>query len=47
MFRPVRTLILVLLTFFAGIMYERARQSDTCLDRGGAVSEGICIGVDE
>ncbi|WP_300033571.1 hypothetical protein [uncultured Roseobacter sp.] len=47
MFRPVRTLIMVLLTFFAGIMYERARQSDSCEARGGAMSEGICIGVDE
>lgn len=47
MFRPVRTIIMLLVTFVAGVLFERAAQKDQCLDRGGALSEGLCIGVDE
>ncbi|WP_299673752.1 hypothetical protein [uncultured Roseobacter sp.] len=47
MFRPIRTLMLVLVAFLAGLFVERANQRDSCLDRGGAMSEGLCIGVDE
>ncbi|MGZ2259165.1 hypothetical protein [Roseobacter sp. A03A-229] len=47
MFRPIRTLMLVLVAFLAGLFVERANHRDSCLDRGGAMSEGLCIGVDE
>ncbi len=47
MFRPIRSLMLITVAFLAGIFFERANQRDTCLDRGGAISEGLCIGVEE
>lgn len=47
MLRPFRTLFLIVIAFGAGLLFERFQQSDMCLDRGGAMSEGICIGVDE
>lgn len=47
MFRPIRTLILILFAFVAGVFFERAAEGDRCLDRGGALSEGLCIGVEE
>ena len=45
MFRPVRTLFLVLLAYLSGVFVERFNHSDRCLDRGGMVSDGLCIGV--
>lgn len=47
MFRPIRMLFVIFFAFVAGIFFERASQSETCLDRGGAISEGLCVGVDE
>ncbi len=47
MFRPIRSLMMIFFAFLAGIFFERAGSSDRCLDRGGAMSEGLCIGVDE
>jgi hypothetical protein len=47
MFRPIRTLFLIMIAFGTGLLFERSQQKDMCLDRGGAMSEGICIGVDE
>lgn len=47
MLRPIRTLFLVVLAFLAGLFVERANHRDSCADRGGAMSEGLCIGVEE
>ncbi|WP_238840843.1 hypothetical protein [Roseobacter cerasinus] len=47
MLRPIRTLFLLLLAFLAGLFVERANHRDSCLDRGGTLSEGLCIGVEE
>ena len=47
MFRPIRTIILAMFAFFAGVLFERSAQNDHCADRGGEMSEGLCIGVDE
>ncbi|MFK7879901.1 hypothetical protein [Roseobacter sp.] len=47
MFRPIRSLILILVAFVAGMFFEQAAHRDTCLDRGGEMSEGLCFGAEE
>lgn len=47
MFRPVRTILLMMFTFVAGVFYERATYKETCANRGGEISEGLCLGVEE
>jgi hypothetical protein len=47
MLRPLRTILLLIAAFVAGVFSERAARHDQCLDRGGAISEGLCIGVEE
>ncbi len=47
MLRPIRTLVLITIAFGAGLLFERFQQNDMCQSRGGAMSEGICIGVEE
>jgi hypothetical protein len=41
---PIRTLIIILVAFLAGIVYERSSQSDRCLDRGGRMDNNLCVG---
>ncbi len=43
--RPFRTLIILAVAFVAGLVFERSQHTDRCLDRGGAVDQGICVGV--
>jgi hypothetical protein len=43
MFRPIRTLVLILVAFTMGVFYERFEQSDRYLDRGGAMSGPLCL----
>jgi hypothetical protein len=43
MFRPIRSLIFILIAFTMGVFYERSEQSDRCLDRGGAMSGPLCL----
>lgn len=45
MLRPVRTLVMLLVAFVAGLLYERNLQTDRCLDRGGHMSQGLCEGT--
>ncbi|XDA99144.1 hypothetical protein AB1M95_04340 [Sulfitobacter sp. LCG007] len=47
MFRPIRTLMLIGVAFLAGLFTERANQRESCLERGGEMSEGLCLGVEE
>lgn len=47
MFRPIRTIMLVLFAFVAGVLFEKSGQNELCSDRGGEMSEGLCLGVDE
>jgi hypothetical protein len=42
MFRPVRTLLLVLVAFAAGIFFERNAQREACLGLGGTYAGGLC-----
>lgn len=45
MFRLFRFIILLGAVFVSGILYERNGMADNCLDRGGNVVKGICIGA--
>lgn len=42
MFRPVRTLIILLVAFVAGLFYERNLQNERCIERGGQMVDRLC-----
>lgn len=42
MFGLVRTTILVLVAFVAGVLYERNGVSEACLGSGGNMHDGVC-----
>ncbi len=44
MFRLLRTLILVMFAFVAGMLFERESRQETCQDGGGLWIENICDG---
>ncbi len=44
MFRPIRTLILLVVAFLAGIFFERYQHLERCTAAGGAVRNGLCQG---
>jgi hypothetical protein len=44
MFRLLRTLILVMIAFIAGMLYEREGSQDICQNGGGLWIENICVG---
>lgn len=45
LFRPVRTIVIILLAFVAGVVFERQSHADQCLDLGGKMENGFCIGA--
>lgn len=45
MFRPVRTLILIVFAFMAGLLFERSRASEDCKAAGGTMLAGLCRGA--
>ena len=45
MFGLIRTAILVLVAFAAGLLFERAQAGDACREAGGQLRDGICHGV--
>ncbi|SLN28184.1 hypothetical protein PEL8287_01266 [Roseovarius litorisediminis] len=45
MFRPVRTLFLMVLVFLAGVFFERYQHGERCAAAGGAVVSGLCTGA--
>lgn len=48
MFRLLRTAILCVIAFVAGMFYERAQQRDLCAALGGEwIRAGICTGGEE
>lgn len=47
MFRPIRSLIMILIAFVVGMLFEDSLHRKTCLDRGGEMSEGLCFGAEE
>ncbi|MEL6242274.1 MAG: hypothetical protein AAFV87_03435 [Pseudomonadota bacterium] len=42
MFRLIRTILLVLLAFVAGMLFERQSMAESCRDSGGRVADGLC-----
>ena len=44
MFRLLRTLILVMFAFIAGMLFEREGYQAICEDGGGLWIENICVG---
>lgn len=45
MFRPIRTLILIVFALMAGLLFERSRISDECKAAGGTMLAGLCRGA--
>lgn len=45
MFGLIRTIILLLVAFVAGLFYERNQAGELCEAEGGALVRGICKGV--
>jgi hypothetical protein len=43
--RPIRTLILVLIAFVAGMLYERSGAAEKCTAAGGTPLAGLCKGL--
>jgi hypothetical protein len=43
MFRPVRTLFLLVFAFLAGVFYERNESLERCQASGGILVDGICV----
>lgn len=42
LFRPFRSLLLLALAFGAGMLYERERQAEKCLETAGVLRDVIC-----
>jgi len=42
LFRPVRTLILIVVAYQAGVFSERARQAERCAAVTGALHDILC-----
>ncbi len=45
MFGLIRSTILVLIAFVAGLMFERSNAGETCRAAGGTMQAGLCRGV--
>ncbi|MCY4337163.1 MAG: hypothetical protein OXC60_21145 [Litoreibacter sp.] len=46
--RKLITLVLMGVSFYAGLQLERLRASDLCLDAGGSVgARGLCVGASQ
>lgn len=46
MFRLLRTIILVMFAFVAGMLFERNATEERCRNGGGLWVSDICIGVE-
>lgn len=42
MFGLIRTVILVMIAFVAGLMFERNQTSEACDSEGGTMRDGVC-----
>jgi len=42
MFGLIRTTVLVLIAFVAGLLYERNQTADACTGAGGIMHNGVC-----
>jgi hypothetical protein len=43
MFRPFRTLILLVFAFLAGVFYERNGHLERCEAKGGRIVDSLCV----
>ncbi|WP_165586925.1 hypothetical protein [Pseudaestuariivita atlantica] len=43
MFRLFRLVLFVTLAFVAGIVWERAQESERCAARAGIMEDGLCL----
>jgi hypothetical protein len=44
MFRLFRTLILIFIAFWVGVLYEQSQQVEKCQSRGAHLVDGVCLG---
>ena len=42
MFGLIRTVILILVAFVAGLLFERSQAADACAGQGGTMRDGVC-----
>ncbi len=45
MFGLIRTAILVLIAFVAGLLFERSQAGEACVAAGGTMQAGLCKGA--
>ena len=45
MFSLIRTAILVMIAFVAGLLFERSQTGEMCDAAGGTMSAGLCKGA--
>jgi hypothetical protein len=45
MFKPFRLLILLMVAFVAGLLFERHKVSEKCTEVGGRMDSGLCRGA--
>ena len=45
MFGLIRTAVLILVAFVAGLLFERAQATEACEDAGGIMLDGVCHDV--
>ena len=45
MFSLIRTAILVMIAFVAGLLFERSQAGEMCVAAGGTMSAGLCKGA--
>lgn len=42
MFGLIRTAVLVMIAFVAGLMFERNQTAEACSGQGGTMRDGVC-----
>lgn len=42
MFGLIRTVVLILIAFVVGLLFERSQAAEACLDQGGKMRDGVC-----
>ncbi|QBF29929.1 hypothetical protein [Thalassococcus sp. S3] len=45
MFRLIRTFILLVVAFTAGLLFERSQAAERCVAQGGDMQDGLCHGA--
>jgi hypothetical protein len=45
MFSLIRTFILVMIAFVAGVLFERSNTGELCVAAGGRMAAGLCRGA--